>query len=460
MRPLLAILAGGLLLVWPAFLNRYPLIFSDSGAFLDQTVGPLMIWDKPWIYGPFAWVFHQHLSLWGVVLAQGVIASHLVWLLARVLGRAAPGRHVALCAGIALLTAAPWSAAMVMPDILTPAAVLCAALLGWGWGALGRAERGWLLMLGAVTTASHLSNLPVIFALIVLAGLLRAGWGTALRLAAPLAGAVLLLLATNLVGHGRLAISPYGSTFLLARLIADGPAARTIGARCPQAGWYLCAFADRLPNNSDVFLWVPDSPVNRRPDGTPIFLGGRELAPEASLIIAETLRREPLAVLEDGLKNFVRQLRRSQIGDTLTRHDIGQGVRPVLERGFPAAEVARFDGSAQMADRLKPVAQWLVPLHSLVLLAALPFVLLAWRRAHLARDGRALGLLLCILVGIAGNALATGALSMPHHRYQARIIWLLPLAAVLFWRRESAMRTQPTSAPVTNQRSATRMRAE
>lgn len=438
MKPPLAILAGALLLIWPAFLNHYPLLFSDTGAFLAQTVEPLMIWDKPWIYGPFAWVFHQHLSLWGVVLAQGVILSHLVWLLARVLGHAAPLRHVALCAALSLFTSAPWFAAMVMPDILTPVAVLCAALLGWGWAGLSKAERAWLLALGAVATASHLSNLPVIFALIVLAGLLRAGWGTALRVAAPLAGAVLLLLATNLVGHGRLAISPYGSTFLLARLIADGPAARTIAARCPDSGWYLCAFAGRLPSNSDVFLWVPESPVNRTPEGEAIFLGGMRLAPEANAIIAETLRREPLALLANGLGNFVKQLRRSQIGDTLSRHDVGQGVRPVLVRGFPAPEVARFDASAQMADWLKPVARRLVPLHSAVLILALGFVLLAWWRAHAARDARALGLLLCILVGITGNALATGALSMPHHRYQARIIWLLPLAGMLFWRREES----------------------
>ncbi|TCH98397.1 hypothetical protein EJV46_12685 [Roseococcus sp. SYP-B2431] len=399
-----------------------------------------MIWDKPWIYGPFAWIFHQHLTLWGTVAAQGLIVSHLIWLLARVLGGAAPWRHVGICAALAALTAAPWSAALVMPDILTPAAVLCAALLGWAWDGLSRAERGWLILLGSVATAAHLSNLPVMFAIVVLAAILRAGWGTLLRAAMPLLGAVLLLLGTNLVGHGRLALSPYGSTFLLARLIADGPAARTIAARCPDSGWYLCAFAGRLPTNSDVFLWVPDSPVNRRPDGTPVFLGGMVLAPEASAIIAETLRREPLAVIRDGLANFVAQLRRNQVGDTLSRHDVGMGVRPEISRGFPAAELARFDGSLQMRDGLKARGRRLNPVFSAVLILSAPLALLAWARAHRARDARRLGLLLCLLVGLTGNALATGTLSMPHHRYQARVVWLLPLAAMLFWRRPDEFR--------------------
>jgi hypothetical protein len=38
-----------------------------------------------------------------------------------------------------------------------------------------------------------------------------------------------------------------------------------------------------------------------------------------------------------------------------------------------------------------------------------------------------------VLVGAGVNALVTGALSGPHDRYQARIAWLLPLAAVLAW---------------------------
>jgi hypothetical protein len=57
-KPAAAILLAALLLVWPAFLNGYPLLFSDTGAFLAQTVVPLMIWDKPWVYGPMLAAFH------------------------------------------------------------------------------------------------------------------------------------------------------------------------------------------------------------------------------------------------------------------------------------------------------------------------------------------------------------------------------------------------------------------
>lgn len=424
-----AILAGGLLLIWPALLNGYPLLFSDSGAFLAQTVVPLMIWDKPWIYGPFAWVFHQHVSLWGTVLAQGLIVSHLLWLLARVLGRATPAAHLLLCAGLALLTTLPWSAALVMPDILAPVAVLAAVLLGWGWAALSPAERVWLILLGSVATASHLSHLPVMLALLVPAVLMRLRPARCLAVLAPLLGGMLLLLATNIAGHGRIALSPYGSSFLLARLVADGPAARTIAARCPETGWYLCDFAGELPTDADVFLWAPDSPVNRTHEGIPIFLGGMLLAPEARAIVAETLWREPIAVLRAGLGNGGRQLRTAGIGDTLGNRHLAVAVRPRLVQGFPASEVAGFDAARQQGPGLAEAGRAIAWLHPLVLMLSLPLLAWGWLRG----DARLRGVVLALGVAVLANALATGALSGVHPRYQARIAWLLPLGAWLAW---------------------------
>jgi uncharacterized membrane protein YeaQ/YmgE (transglycosylase-associated protein family) len=71
------------------------------------------------------------------------------------------------------------------------------------------------------------------------------------------------------------------------------------------------------------------------------------------------------------------------------------------------------------------------PLYPLVLLLSLPLLALAGWRALRARDGARLGLLAAILLGVVGNAAATGGLSGVFPRYQARIAWLLPMAALL-----------------------------
>ena len=81
----LTLAAGALSLVWPAFLNRYPLVFSDTGGLLAMALEPGMGWDKPWVYGPFLLALHGRTTLWVPALAQGLLLSHLLWLVQKVL---------------------------------------------------------------------------------------------------------------------------------------------------------------------------------------------------------------------------------------------------------------------------------------------------------------------------------------------------------------------------------------
>ena len=439
-----AVLTGALLLIWPAFFNGYPLLFSDSGGFLHQTLGPLMLWDKPYVYGPFLHAFHWRISLWGPVVAQGLILSHLLWLTLLVMrGDAKPLWHFGLCAFAALATAAPFSVALLMPDIFAPIVVLGLFLLGFGGVALTRFERGYLVALVALGIAAHLAHLPLALGLCGVALLLRL-WRYPARLLAmvlPVMISVAALLATNAIGHGRVALSPYGSVFMLARLQEDGPASAVLKARCPDAGWYLCAFTDRLPMPANDFLWAPDSPVNRDATGQPRFLGGMLLAPEAGQIVAETIRTDPLGVARAMAANMVAQLASFGIGDTLDNAHFAVAVRPRIEQGFAARELAAFDQARQAQDVLQEAVMPLNPLHLLVVLLALPLLLWgAWRR-----QGLALALALFVLAAVLGNALICGGLSAPHPRYGARIMWLLPVAALLCWPRR---RNIPLTIPL------------
>ena len=431
-----AVLAAAPLLAWPAFVSGYPIVFSDTGGFLHQTLGPLMLWDKPWVYGPMLHAFHGRVSLWGPVAAQALMMSHLLWLTQRALrGAARPGAHLLLCLALAALTTAPFAVALLMPDVLAPALVLAAFLLGPGRDALTRAETAYLLLLATLAIAAHPAHLPLAAAMAgfaLLAGLPRhRALADGLRVAAPLLAAVALLLATNWAGHGRAVLSPHGATFLLARLQADGPAAAVIRSRCPDAGWYLCAFADRLPMDANDFLWEADSPVNRDAAGRPRFLGGALLSAEASEIVAATLREHPLPVAAAMLRNALRQLVTAGIGDTLGNENLATALRPRIAEGFPARELAAFDASLQARGALRDAMAPLVPLHAAVLLASLPLLALGGLRAWRARDAMSLAFLAAVLVALVANAAATGGLSGVFPRYQARIAWLLPAAALL-----------------------------
>ncbi|GGJ32283.1 hypothetical protein [Neoroseomonas lacus] len=427
----LAILGGAALLLWPALLNGYPLVFIDSVSYLGQSLFPEWPWDKSPAYGGFLALFQAGWSLWGPAVAQVVILSHLLWLTQRgVRGKASAVGHGLLCAGVAGLTAAPWFAVTLMPDIFAAIGPLCLLLLGFARERLAAAEAVWLVLLGALAVAVHLSHLPTALALVVFVGLVSRRLVPALRAALPVVLAVGGLVAVNAWVVGRATLSPHGAVFLLARLQADGPAAATIRAHCPQAGWHLCGFVDRLPMDSDAFLWDAQAPPNRSVDGRPIAMGGMRLAPEAASIIAATLREHPLEVAEAMTRNTLLQLQRFAVGDTLSDRHLALSARRAVAR-LPASALAAFDAGAQMRGDLPALAApWLAPQVPVVMVSlALAFVAL-WRAVR-RHDRVVAGLLGGMLVAVVVNAFATGALSVPVDRYQARIIWLVPLAAAL-----------------------------
>jgi len=412
------------MLIWPALLNHYPIMFSDVGGLLSMGHEPEIGWDKPWLYGPLLRLTDLGLTLWLPVLAQGVLVSHVLWLLQKGTIGALAWRHMLLCAVLAAGTAAPWFTALLMPDIFAPITVLSLFLLGFATpGALSRPERLWLLALAAVAIAVHLAHLIIACGCLGVIGLLR--WRRLPAAGTPLAAALAWLVITNLIGNGVLGVSPYGSIFALARLQADGPAALYLKQVCPDAGYRLCAWADQLPEDSDKFLWDPDGPVWAHEYGPTMMVG------EAKTVFNAALRAYPLLAAEAAFHNTVAQLQRAAVGDTLIPDHLAATVLPRLQKFFPAAEAARFNAGLQAQGQLPAAAAPFLGPHAALLIAGLIGTLaavpLGGRRGWPALSSLAL----MVLAGLVANAFATGALSHPHDRYEARIAWLLLLAPLL-----------------------------
>jgi hypothetical protein len=270
----------------------------------------------------------------------------------------------------------------------------------------------------------------------------------------PLVGAIVILLGTNLYAFQKATISPHGSVFMLARLSGDGNTTEILEKYCEQKNWYLCVWVDRLPADSDDFLWNGKGPVWSHPGG-PI-----GLAPEASEIVSYVLRTRPWPVLLSGLKNMAEQLWLIELGDTLHPDHLDVTVAKSVRQYFSAAELERLNRSRQMKATLAADAVWFSRLSVLTFYCAVLFGLFvlftAWRKrrapldhAHtnVKRDPEHLSaefahhhtkvvvsFILMLWLGVIANAFATGALSKPHHRYQARIAWLLVLPPLLLLR--------------------------
>lgn len=432
--PALAILAGAALLSWPIAFNGYPIVFSDTGALLDMGLLPSMGWDKPFVYGPLAVAISLHRSLFLVASAQTVLLSYMLWATQSAFAPSRPWRHATQCLVLAVLTSAPWFASTLLPDAFTAIAAL--GLLT----TLGRLPRQHILpvtIITAIAIASHLSHLILAAAIIAALALCRLTFPW--RPIFALSAALLYLLASNVVGHGHLAISPYGSVFALARLIADGPARNYLDRICPDPALTLCTWRDQLTDDSDQFLWDPASPFWSDP------LPLSDFAAQASRIVAGTIRTEPLRVLRVAYRNAAHELVRVDLGDTLVPDYLADTVRPRIAGWFSLAELARYDASYQAAGTLAPLAEKLLPLQRTTILLSLAgctlLLVLSIGRPNHRADLAAL-----ILLALAANAIATGALSAVHDRYEARLVWIVVLPFLLRFKHttnQSSRRAPP-----------------
>jgi len=471
--PIAPIVLGALLLLWPAALNGYPLVFSDTGTYLSQAIQHYLGWDRPVFYSLFLLPLHLTLTTWPAIVAQALLVAHTLHLLRRALLPALSAWWlVPLLGALSLASPLPWLASQLMPDLFTGLLVLALGLLVFARGSLSRGEQLWLIGFSAFMIAVHQSHVPLVLLLAPLLLSLRwwlgpeaaapdasvrnaptltrtaqAGnpscpaassatassctgaclppprdtlWLATGRLLAPLLLACLALISANLAGHHRASLAPFGNVFLLARVIYDGPGMRALLRECPRAHWRLCPYLGQFPPTADDFLWQPDSPINRA--------GGPKLvSAEANAIIANAIEAEPVAELGAVLGNAAQQLAQFATGDGLEAWP--RTVTPWIVRDFPTSEAATYLASRQSNGGLL-LPGWLLMLHRAVALIGvatccglLPVML--WRRHRFT------GFLVLLLLALPINALITGGLSGPHDRYQSRIMWLPPLLAVL-----------------------------
>lgn len=445
----IAVAAAAAMLIWPALWNGFPLVFADSGTYLAQALTGYLGWDRPIFYSVFLLMTHWGLSLWPPVVAQALLVAYVISISLHVAGLRGAMPLLVTCAALAAFTALPWFVGQLMPDLFVGVLVLSLWLLGFASTQLRPAERHCLRLIAAGSIVVHQAHLPLALLVILVAGglacqhhRLAVAWRTVRRMVTPALLAVLALCMMNFVGHKRVSLSPFGSVFLAARLIHDGPARSTLDQICPEIGWRICEVRHAMPTEANHFLWLSSSPLYT-------LLGGpKAWAPEAAALVMATVVHHPGAVLTAAIQNTATQLRMMATGDGLEAWPGVPGPAPLIARYF-GHEYPAYMASRQESGELRLDAAVLAPLHVVLAWSGLAALILLLIRGNLDR----LRLSLCVLVLAAtfGNAALTGALSGPHHRYQARLAWLFILApgiaAIPLRKRHPALdREKPVSA--------------
>jgi len=426
-------LLGTLLFCWVALWNGYPLLYSDSAAYLDVLAHRHNLPDRPLYYGIFIGLLDWGITLWPIVVAQSLLA---VFAVERTLTALMPGRSWrwdwAVLLLLATLTSLPWFTGQVMADIFTPLLVLAlylaaaerARLPRWSWLAL--------LLLVSVAAASHYTHIALSL------GLLAVLAGTALVLrqprlrdllppAAAVALAILAILAANYAARREVVLSPLGSVFLLARLMEYGAAQDYLAAHCATEPYRICAYLPELPSKTDDFLWHDDSALAR--------LGGAEAyRSEAAVLAPRILRSEPLRLAWQAAGATLRQLVNFTTGSGLFSYGPEKPfpIYRMITEFFPH-DRTQFMNARQYHDALDfDLVNAIEVPAGFVALAALAVGLVA---AGAQGDRRLLAFLLAVAAALVGNAFLCGALSSGDPRYQSRIMPLALLAAAVAWYR-------------------------
>ena len=428
------------ILLWPAFLNRWPLIFPDTAAYLDDgrevaaaflhRLPQPIFWMRSPLYAIVIFPFHLDRTLWPIILLHALCVATTLWLVMRVLLPDPELPYLGIVAALSLITGLSWTTCLVMPDVLGPIAYLSLVMLASAYDRLTLAQRTLVTTLTLWSISAHMTHLMIAAAVCLLLALLsflprhhplvpRSG---AIRAALVFGAAVLLQFAVNSWLYQRPTLFGIGRPpYLLARLTADGPARSVLTSDCatnPHA-WALCPFVNNISNDSDIFLWDEDGVLAH---ATPA--QAHQMAREETRLLFATLLRHPLEQTRISLTNVSRQL----IGFGLKDFSNSPDTDLDLEDIVPGAG-ARYRSTRQFANTMPTTL--FTRMQNISIFAAIVFLCATLPRSwsHLSDTLRVL--IVVSLLAILANALLTGALSEVDPRYQVRVAWLIPFLASL-----------------------------
>lgn len=479
---ILLYLAAALLLAWPLILNSNYIFFQDSAAYLrypaqafrivfdletewtsmfpDATIegnevasdavsptSPDPIAERPVsagrsiYYGAMLYTGELIGGLWVAILAQLACVALAVHMTLTSLFGAARRSFPVVLALLGVATPLAFFVSYLMPDVFAGIAILAVANLFAFDATLPPWKRGAWLALMTLALIFHTSHTAVALLLAAPAAMLawmvwrRPPWRAAAMLLAAVGAAILAEGVFFRAVEAVYGTPPLRPPFLMARTISDGPGYAYLLAHCPEVGLRLCDFLPRLPLGTDDFLWSlnPDTGVYGIADAET----RRALSGEQLTFVLGVLKFDPFGQLAASLQGFFEQLGRF----SLKEFTYTDSLRDLTLETLPPNQRAAFVDSALYRGTfpLRPVDGLI---HA-ALAAAGAYLL--WSTARAAAqpgwpapaDGPFLVFAVLVVGGVVANAAVTGILSTPHDRYQARVIWLIPLLAmIVFLRRK------------------------
>lgn len=414
---------------------------GGTAASIPSDTGDTVNGSRSLFYGLVLAVLASYARLDLILLLDVLVVFLTVWLLLRVAQRVdrvmvAPVTLTGAALFVACFGALPFYLAYVMPDILAPILILIVALFAGYANRMQVWEIALALILGFAAVLSHPSHLAMAMLSLPLAALIaglvqRPSFWVApvlvgLLIAGGMAERVLFRMQVTERTGSEVLYNPY----ITARLIQDGPGYAYLQDNCPDADQATCTLYEALQNSEDpmrltathiIFEETPELGSLRHLDE----LTQKSIGDAQYQFFLDVLIDRPLHVVGAFLNNTLHQATLFSIHQTIPNDGARRSVleNPEVPSGLFTDGRLRRDQGWYSAVYAVQAALYTLSLIAILVLLVKPSALSARMRA----------LTVMVLLGILVNAFVCGALSQPAARYGARVIWLLPLLAVILW---------------------------
>lgn len=430
---------GTIILLLIGLFNGYPLFYSDSGTYIYSGFNMFIPFDRPVTYGLFIKFFSLKYSTWFVTLIQNFITAFVLFQFLKVIfdeRKYFQTIYISIIFFLTMVTGIGWYSNQIMPDFFTPLMILCIYILLFKkeTGTYITAILSLILVYSLITHFTHLLIGSVLIAFITLT---RFVWNRSqeffsskklIYVSVIVSSSWLLLPSINFLIEKQFVLSKGSHVFLMGHLNDTGILKKILNENCENEEFKncrLCGYKDALPSDLSSFIWSGEILKN-----TGDWAGSEE---EYNLIILESLKNPKYLFL-----NMYKSVTYGLI--QLTRNDIGQGLTAYNEGSAPYSQVSwRFNDELNNYVNSKQ-NKWngvglnfdlLNSVHLIVIVISILFLITLFSTSfYLKIDGTSLFLILFILLALVINAFVTAGLNSPCDRFQARIVWILPLTII------------------------------
>lgn len=424
------------MLMWYSFYNGYPLVTSDTGAYIRYAFDFQVLKDRSSFYCVFAAIGGLRTldiagvrgSAWLPVFFQCVIISWLLLRYYRLIAGRMPGASgwFVVVAVIVATTGLSWVASYLMPDIFAGILLLALLLYTLDKNASKFTRITYLGMIaGAVLVHnSHFLILPMATGLLLVTAWVRGKYDIRNNLARVLLLTACCWMFVCSINYSKglgFTLSAASHAFMIGKLAETGVLQQYLSENCDTKSNKLCLYQNEIPDIAYHYLWDEYSPFYK--------IGGWDSSAAVHKPIIKDIFTNPkyaIRFAKQSVLHTARQLSFISIPEGEVSHGVASSPFKYINM-FLKSEIPQYSNSRQMRGIIDNTA-WIMIQRYTFFLSSIAVLLLI---RNMPGRRKIAYVYLVVFIFIISNAFVTATFANVLDRLQIRVFWVLPATNII-----------------------------